>query len=153
MDERTKTETKIRKMNSFAIGFFLFTFQWQNCSIFDGNIQPRYQVISNYLYKSFKNSCYPERQDRQERGEEYYKEGTCQSESHSDGRLVRYPERTLRTSKDSGEDKIDRDHADLLRYPHSKCGQPCKTKVSPSSSCSLIFHAWNATLREWWLQT
>ena len=25
----------------------------------------------------------------------------------------------------SGEDKIDRDNADLLRYPHSKCGQPC----------------------------
>ena len=28
-----------------------------------------------------------------------------------------------------------------------------KPYVSPSSSCSLMFYAWNATLREWWLQT
>ena len=65
--------------------------------------------------------------DGQERGEECNQAGTCQSES-------------------------DRDHADLLRYPHCKCGQPCKTRVSPSISCSLMFHAWNAALREWWLQ-
>ena len=31
----------------------------------------------------------------------------------------------------------------------AKCGKPCKTRVSPSSSCSLMFHAWNTTLREW----
>ena len=61
--------------------------------------------------------------------------------------------RELARVRASSEDKADRDHADLLRYPYSKCGQPCKTRVSPSSSCSLMFHAWNATLREWWLQT
>ena len=29
----------------------------------------------------------------------------------------------------------------------------CKTRVSTSSSCCLIFYAWNTALREWWIQT
>lgn len=74
----------------------------------------------------------------QERGEECNQAGTCQSESDSDGRLIWNSERTLRTSKDSGEDKIDRDHADLLRYPYSKCGQPYKTRVCTSCPRGLM---------------
>ena len=57
------------------------------------------------------------------------------------------------TKRETCQSESDRDHADLLRYPHCKCGQPCKTRVSPSISCSLMFYAWNAALREWWIQT
>ena len=69
------------------------------------------------------------------------------------GRFFWNSEGALWSAKDCCKDKIDRDHADLLRYPHSKCGKPCKTRVCPSSSCSLMFHAWNTTLWEWWFQT
>ena len=81
------------------------------------------------------------------------KKRTCQSESYRDGRLLRYSEAALRTAKDSSENKVNRDLADFLRYPHSQCGQPCKTRVGPSRPCCLMFYAWSATLWEWWLQT
>ena len=28
-------------MNTFANGLYLFSFRWQNCSLFDGNLQKR----------------------------------------------------------------------------------------------------------------
>ena len=77
---------------------------------------------------------------------------TYQNKSDSNGWFIRYPEGALRFTKDSSEDKIDRIHADFLLCPHSECGQPSKTKVSPTCPSSLMFYAWNLTLREWWLQ-
>lgn len=62
------------------------------------------------------------KQRRHERSEERNQERTGQSESHSHGGLIRHSEGTLRIAKDSCEDKIDRNHADLLRYPHGECG-------------------------------
>ena len=60
-------------------------------------------------------------------------------------------EGALWSAKDCCKNKINRDPANLLRYPHSKCGKSCKTRVCPSSSCSLMFHVWNTILRDWWL--
>ena len=62
------------------------------------------------------------KQRRHERSEERNQERTGQSESHSHGGFIWHSEGTLRIAKDSCEDKIDRNHADLLRYPHGECG-------------------------------
>ena len=64
--------------------------------------------------------------------------GTCYGAGDSDGGVVRDIERALRTAKGSSEDKIDRDHADLLRCPHGKRGQPRKARISPTFPCSLM---------------
>lgn len=49
MDERTKTETNIRKMNTFAFGSLPIHFSVANCSLFGGNIHSvtRVSVVSS----------------------------------------------------------------------------------------------------------
>lgn len=89
-----------------------------------------------------------ERQGRHERSEERNQEGPGQSEGFGDGRLIRYSEGALWTSKGGSENKNNRDHADILRHPHCECGQPRKTKVSPTRAGSLTVYAWNATIWE-----
>ncbi len=42
---------------------------------------------------------------------------------------------------------------DIHIYPYCKCGKSCKTRVCTSCPRGLMSHAWNPTLREWWLQT
>ena len=88
----------------------------------------------------------------------FHKGMGCKESFHSSfillhGGLIQYPEGALRATEGNGEDKINRNHADLLRYSHRECGQPRKMRVGSTYLCSLMFYAWKQTLREWWLHT
>ena len=48
--------------------------------------------------------------------------GIGKGSSDRDGRLIWHSEGALPTAKGGSEDKVDRNHADLLRYPYGKRG-------------------------------
>lgn len=67
----------------------------------------------------YRDLVHSERSCRHERVKKCGQESSCQCKSHSVERLIRHSEGALRTAKDGGETKIDRDNAALLRYPYS----------------------------------
>ena len=58
----------------------------------------------------------------EEKGERSCPKGACQSEGDCDGRLVRDPERALRSPEGQGQDEADGNPVHLLRHPHGKRG-------------------------------
>ena len=83
----------------------------------DGDGQPR--LLQGERHPDLLCQTRPPIADRQR--ERLCKTGTCEGESHNNGRVVRDAEGALLNAEDQGEEEGDGDPVHLLRNPHCQC--------------------------------